>query len=291
MINRFLPFRPLPGLVRKFPMKPVCQVHRLLLVLMALLLLGATPVRADFDLHVQLAETDPGDGGTLAVEQQLFLKVDYRSDIPLVFQYSAYLHGEKLEADFYSGHPQLQSAGEHAALGWIGFSSPTSIDELRVEILNAKRQKIGEISKPFNFLWKNAAAVTGERPKAGWVSRLERYEDRQRTNAVDPFEQRRRAIEAFLFGLDFVSIPLYVLLQVYTLWLFRGRWRDLAAVPLVSLVPLVLASLVGFGMELRYWVILILRGTPFVLVYLIVVWLAYRRMLKIERDRDGAAGN
>ena len=270
-------------------MKPVCQAYRLLPALMALLLLAATPARGDFDLHVQLAETDPGVGGTLAVEQQLFLKVDYRSDIPLVFQYSAYLHGEKQEADFYSGYPQLQSAGQHAALGWIGFSSPTQIDELRIDIFDAKRQKIGEISKPFSFLWENAAAVTGKRHKAPWVSQLERYEERERLNTVDPFEKRRRALDAFLFGLDIVSIPLYGLLQFFTLWRFRGRWRDLAAVPLVSLVPLVLGSLIGFGMELRYWVVFIFRGTPFALLYLIIVWLTYRRMLRVERDR--AAGN
>jgi len=267
-------------------MKPVVPACRWLPVLMALLLLSAPAAWADFDLHVRLADTDPGDGGTLAVEQQLFVKVDYRSDIPLVFAYAAYSQGEKLEADFYTGYPQLQSAGEHEALGWIGFSSPTQIDELRVEILDANRQKIGEISKPFTFFWKNTAAVAAERPRAAWVSQLERYEERQRTVTVDPFEQRRRTLDGLLFGLDFVSIPLYLLLQGYTLWRFRGRWRDLALVPLISLVPLVLASLVGFGMELRYWVVFIMRGTPFALVYLIAVWLVYRRTRKLEMDRN-----
>ncbi|GAB6084635.1 hypothetical protein JCM30471_35490 [Desulfuromonas carbonis] len=272
-------------------MKRVPLASRWLPVLMALLLLSAPPAWADFDLHVNLAATDPGEGGTLAVEQQLYMKVDYRSDIPLVFAYSAYSQGEKLEADFYSGYPQLQSAGEHEALGWIGFSSPTQIDELRVEILDANRQKIGEIAKPFTFFWKQTAAATGERPKAAWVSQLERYEERQRTLTVDPFEQRRRNLDGLLFGLDFVSIPLYLLLQGYTLWRFRGRWRDLAAIPLVSLVPLVLASLVGFGMELRYWVVFIFRGTPFALAYLIAVWLGYRRMRKLGMGRNEGVAN
>ena len=272
-------------------MKLIFQAYRLLPVLLTLFFLSAPPVWANFDLHVQLAATDPGNGGALAVEQQLFLKVAYRSDIPLVFSYSAYLHGEKREADFYTGYPQLQGAGEHEALGWIGYSSPTQIDELRIEILDANRRKIGEISRPFKFFWKPTAAVTGERSKADWISSLERFEEHQRTIAVDPFDQRRRTLEALLFGLDFVSIPLYLLLQGYTLWRFRGRWRDLAIVPLISLVPLVLASLVGFGMELRYWVIFILRGTPFALAYLVAVWLGYRRMLKMERDRKGAVVN
>jgi len=266
-------------------MKIACQTCRVLPALMILFLLCVAPVWADFDLHVQLAETDPESGGSLAVDQQLFLKVTYRSDIPLVFRYSAYLHGEKLEAGFYSGHPELQSAGESQALGWIGFSTVTHIDELRVEILNGERQKIAEISRPFEFSWKQAAAIPGERQKADWVKKLERHEEWQRAQTFDPFEQRKKTLNEFLFYLNCASIPLYLLLQGYALWRFRGRWRDLATVPLVSLVPLVLASLVGFGMELRYWVVFIFRGTPFALAYLVALWLARRRNLKIEREQ------
>ncbi|WP_146032979.1 hypothetical protein [Geothermobacter hydrogeniphilus] len=258
-----------------------------LLLLIALVPFYVVPAQADFNLHVRLVTTDPQPGNSLAVDQQLFLKVAYQSDIPLAFRYAAYLHGEKLEAGFYSGHPELQRAGAGEALGWIGFSNVTHIDEVRVEILNAERQKIAEISKPFTFSWKAAAGVTGERVKPNWVKKLERHQDWVRERISDPFEQRKKSFDALLFYLNCASIPFYLLLQGYALWRFHGRWRDLATVPLVSLVPLVLASLVGFGMELSYWVVFIFRGTPFALVYLLAVWLARRRMLKIEREQAG----
>ncbi len=263
----------------------VRRINRLLLPPLMLVLLCAAPAGADFNLHVRIVETDPQAGGALEIDQQLFFRLAYQSDIPLVFRFSAYSRGQKLEYGFYTGYPELQSAGEGEALGWIGFTNVTHIDEVRVAILNARREKIGEIVKPFPFSWKEPGSVAGQRKKPGWVARLQRHQDWLRDRLSDPFAQRERTLRDWLFYLNVVSVPLYLLLQAYALYRFRGRWRDLATIPLVSLAPLVFASLVGFGMELRYWVVFIFRGTPFALLFMVVLWWFRRRSLRREKNR------
>jgi len=255
--------------------------------LLLLLQAGIVSARADFDLHVRLLDSDPRAGESLEIDQQLFFRLGYESDIPLVFTYAAYSHGQKLEYGFYTGYPELQNAGEGEALGWIGFTNVTHIDEVRVEILNGEREKIGELSLPFPFSWKKPEGTPTERKKPLWVEQLERHQNWLRGNLADPFASKQRLLRDWLFYLNVASVPLYLLLQAYMLHRYRGRWRDLASVPLVSLLPLVLASIVGFGMELRYWVVFIFRGTPFALSYLIFLWWFRYRSQKDAEDSQG----
>lgn len=261
---------------------------RTVVLLFLVLIANVLPAWADFNLHVKLVDSDPQPGESLEIDQQLFFRVAYESDVPLVFTYSAYLKGRKLEYGFYTGYPELQNAGKGEALGWIGFTNVTHIDEVRIHILNSEREQIGEIRQPFPFSWTKPVGVPTERKKPLWVEQLERHQNWLRGNLADPFDSRQRMLRDWLFYLNVVSVPLYLLLQGYMLHRYRGRWRDLASVPLVSLLPLVLASIVGFGMELRYWVVFIFRGTPFALSYLLFLWWFRYRSQKDAAEKQEA---
>ncbi|RME37425.1 MAG: hypothetical protein D6794_07020, partial [Deltaproteobacteria bacterium] len=182
-----------------------------------LLWIAAGPVCADFDLHVRLLDSDPKPGESLEVDQQLFFRVGYESDVPLVFTYSAYSRGRKLEYGFYTGYPELQKPGQSEALGWIGFTNVTHIDEVHIEILNAQREKIGELVVPFSFSWTAPASVSSDRKKPQWVEQLERHENWLRGNMVDPFATKQRMLRDWLFYLNVASVPIYLLLQAYML--------------------------------------------------------------------------
>lgn len=250
----------------------------LLLLTIVLVLLCTVQALAGIDQQVRITATDPVAGEQLAIDQQLFLRISYESEIPLRFQLSAYRKGEKLAFGFYSNKPELNPAGRDDALGWVGFSNVTVIDEIRVQIQDTDGKLVGEISQPLPFTWQTA---TGEAipDKAAWVTKMERHQAWQRENLFDPLEQKKKTLTEMLFYLNSAAVPLYLLFQIYALMKFRGRWRDLAIIPLVSLLPMVLAALSSFGMPLRYWVILLFRGVPFVLLYLLVVWYVRRRSL------------
>jgi len=252
-----------------------CKAPRILF-LTALALLCAVQAFADIGHQVRITATDPVVGEPLAVDQQLFLRVSYTSEVPLRLLFSAYRDGKKLEFGFYSSQPELQAAGQEEVVGWIGFSNVTHIDEVRVAILDAEQKQIAEISQPFNFSWE-ATGVEAGGEKADWVDKLQHHQEWRRGNTFDPTAQKKENVIDLLFFLNSATIPLYLFMQVYALRKFRGRWRELATIPLLSLLPLVLGSIIGFGMDLRYWVVLVFRGIPFALAYIILLWLARRK--------------
>jgi hypothetical protein len=65
--------------------------------------------------------------------------------------------------------------------------------------------------------------------------------------------------------------PAYVFLQVLMAMRYRGRWRVLALVPLIIMVPLAVHAALAFAAGSNAWPVLVLLASPLALLYLLVV--------------------
>ena len=221
---------------------------------------------------VDILATDPVTGAELAFEDRLYLRLGYQSAIPLRFEPRAFFQGEPRTFAAQINHPRLHPPGEGEALAWITFADPTHIDEIRINLLDAEWRPVGSLGIPIDLHWR-AAGPQEERQPAAWVEILSRAERRKMDYVYDPVPQQHGLLTDIMFLVTVVAAPIYLLLQVQMLRKYRGRWRELAAVPLITAVPLTLyALLVGFGFDPELWLAFLFRCTPFALLYLLLIW-------------------
>lgn len=224
---------------------------------------------------------DPGPGETLAFYDKLYLQITYDSQIALRFQAVPLRKGVELEFGAMESSPSLYPAGQRDALVWVSFSNPTRIDGIEISILDSEWQEVDQLGIDFDVSWN---APMGEQPRkpAEWVGKLIRKERLKQELVFDPTPQKEETIFDLFFLASAMTIPFYLFLQIQFIRKFRGRWRELSAVPIISIAPMIVLSLFGLGLEFRLWVIFIFRGIPLALIYLIALWVAKR----FSEDRD-----
>jgi hypothetical protein len=72
-----------------------------------------------------------------------------------------------------------------------------------------------------------------------------------------------------IINAGFISAAAYIPLQVYTLIKWEGRWRWLALVPLVVILPVIAWTMVGFAQEKNLWPLLLIFASPLASLYLV----------------------
>ncbi|PLY01079.1 MAG: hypothetical protein C0623_05910 [Desulfuromonas sp.] len=248
-----------------------CLLHIVLAII--LLMAVAAPLLASPQLSARIVEFDPKPGASLAFYDKLFLRISYESDIPLRFQAIPMRDGQPLEYGAMGNKPFLQESGKDEALAWVSFSNATHIDEVGVNVLDTEWSKIDHLSVKIDVIW-NLPKREERRPVPDWVSRLEKKEEYQLQFVFDPVPDRKETIYDAFFYLSVFSIPFYAFLQIQFLRRWRKRWRELAFIPILSIIPMLIMSVFGLGMEFRLWVIFMFRGMPLALFYLLVLWFA-----------------
>ncbi|MDT8441594.1 MAG: hypothetical protein RQ723_08025 [Desulfuromonadales bacterium] len=224
--------------------------------------------------QVEVLAIHPPAGTPLAFAERAYLRLGYHSSGPLRFQLRALRSGELHEIGFSASRPTLHVSGDEEALAWLAFDNVSHIDELRIDILDVQWQRLATLSVPTDLVWLEAAVRQATpRPPAAWVTELERIERRKKDYFFDPAPRRHGTLSDAMFLITVAAAPLYILLQVQMLRLYRRRWRELAMVPLLAAVPLVpFALIVGFDYDIELWLAFLFRATPYALLYLLTLW-------------------
>ncbi len=170
-------------------------------------------------------------------------------------------------------------------MAWISFSTTTHVDEVRIIVLDAEWNKVSQFGVTLNAVW-TSEPVDEPREPAEWVKKLIRTNRLRQEFAFDPNPQRKQVVYDSFFYVSVMTIPFYLLLQIQFLRLWRGRWRDLAAIPIISITPMVFLATLGLGIDLRLWIIFIFRGMPLALVYLCALWFVRRLSLRKQPGTD-----
>lgn len=250
----------------------ITQSRNLLsLVLLGLLL--SLPVPAFSAFSASIAEMDPGAGIELDAYDKLYLHIHYESDQQVRFKVVPLRKGFEVDYGVMSSSTMLWPEGQQEALAWLSFSTTTHIDEVRIIVLDADWSKLDQFSSKVEMFW-NSTPVEQQREPAEWAQKLIRKNRLRQEFAFDPNPQKKEIVYDSYFYASVILIPVYLLLQVQFLRRWRGRWRELAAVPIISVTPLVFMALLGLGIEMRLWIIFIFRGMPLALFYLMALWFA-----------------
>ena len=244
--------------------------HLTRLSLCLLRLLGASSgAQADgADPEVRVTAADPPRGGRFAARDTVYLKLTYRSAVPLRFRAEGYLGEAKVvRGAMYNPAPPYP-AGEHDALAWIAFREPARIDELRITVSGADWKPLRTLSYPIAAEWVSGGSP---RARAAWAAQLSDAQQAMATAAMAAHSGQDEPDGLFSFLITFaaVSIPGYLLLQIYMLVRYSGGWRIAAGVPLLVMVPIGLYTLAALVMGSNLWPLMLLFLSPPAFLYLI----------------------
>lgn len=103
------------------------------------------------------------------------------------------------------------------------------------------------------------------------------------TSMPEPLEEEDSLWTKVLIDFMSISVPGYLVLQIFTLMRYRERWRKLAMLPLALMVPLIAYTLFALFASSNLWPLLLLFLTPFAFVYLIALMLI--RYVAERRDQ------
>lgn len=226
-------------------------------------------------VQLDISAEDPAQPADLGSNEMLYLLVKYDSDVPLRFQVTALLNGHPLEVGATRNPPVLHAPGRGEALVWIGYKNPTHIDAVRVAAIGEEWQKLATQDKSVTMTWYAGAATTPRQP-AAWVDSLLKTERRESDFVYDPEPEKYGLLYDLLFFLTVASIPFYLAMQLYMLWRYKYRWRELAVIPLFPYLILAFYAIAGLNIDRSLQVTFLFRYTPFALLYLICLWLAKR---------------
>ena len=222
--------------------------------------------------QVAILALDPVPPAVLAENDRLHLQIHYQSQSPLRLQATALRQGKELEVGLKSNPGYLHTSGEGEALAWLSFSNPTHIDEVQIRVMDIEWQEIDRISTAVEVNWRGHLDGQAKEP-ADWVKTLTKQERRKLDFVYDPIPNKQESLFDLIFLITVGTTPVYILLQIYMLRKYRGRWRELAAIPMIATVPMLIYALIGLGITTQQWIAIVFRCAPFALAYLVALWL------------------
>ena len=246
------------------------------IIILFLCLFSASSLAQPADkVLVTLDSLDPAVASVLGNEDSLYVKVRYESEVPLRFQAIGMHSGLPLEVGAIKNPAALHAPGNGEALVWVSYTNPTRVDAVGVIVMDEKWQKLYTLTKAAELKWQGFSADQPRTP-AKWVDTLLRAEQRKIDYFYDPSPNKYGMLYDVVFFLTMISIPAYILLQLYMLWRYEYRWRELAMIPIFPYLILAFYMLVGLEIDESLKVTFLFRYTSLAFLYLFVLLLAKR---------------
>lgn len=227
------------------------------------------------DVEVEILSIDPGVETGLGNDDKLFLKVRYKSDLPLRFQALAMREGSALEVGAISNPGALYAPGEGEALAWVVYTNPTHIDSVKVLVLNQQWEEVASVVTEADVTWQGSVSVQPREP-AEWVKPLIREARRKVDFVYDPAPRKNGFLFDLFFFFNVASLPLYVLLQLHMLYRYQYRWRELAMIPIFPYLIVGFYVIVDIGIDRALIIAFLFRYTFAAFLWLAALWLAKR---------------
>jgi len=141
---------------------------------------------AQADVRARVVATDPPAEATLGRDQAFYVRIQFDADEPVGFWTRAYSRGRQLGG--WKSNASAKWSGSGHALGWISFSQPVEVDEIRVVAGGGKPYREREVATyPVKLRWGEGPAADVTAP---WVAEL-----KQATSAAWEAERRAEAAE------------------------------------------------------------------------------------------------
>ena len=248
-----------------------------LLVILVVFCLGPCTVLADEGEipKVEIVAIDPDVKTQLGSDEKLYAKIAYESKVPLRFQAIAMRDAMPLQFGAITNPGALYAPGQGEALAWIFYTNLTHVDSVRVIVRDQKWRELTHVDASADVTWLDKAADTKREP-AEWVDDLVRADRRKTDFVYDPSPRRFGLLFDIFFALNVFALPAYILLQLHMLYRYRGRWRELAMIPIVPYLIVAFYVITDLGIDRALIITFTFRYTFAALLWLIVLWIAKR---------------
>ncbi len=225
------------------------------------LLLTLLPVylSGDASSTVEVLERHPAADEVLGVGQPLYLRLVYRSDVPLRFQLRS--TGDAGLSALMNPAP-LYPAGTGEALVWLAHRKPVYLDSATLLLFDENWQELQTIEVPLRARW-GIDGTSGAEP--GWVTQLRQEQQEQVRVAASV----RDSGGDWLVTLMALSLPGYLILQVMVWRRWRGTWRRAGLLPIWVAVPLLAYTVALLIAGSNLWPVILLLIMPILFLYLV----------------------
>jgi hypothetical protein len=236
---------------------------------------------------LEVLETDPASPAALHGTDQVYVHFRYSSDMPISIWVTPYFHGKRAAA-MTSGSPPYP-AGDGEGFGWFAFHDAGQVDSIHLQVApeGSGYPNEGEPT-PVDFTWDGTPGAW--HTPAAWVEPFRQKEAAREKQAYQAYMNQPLGASGHLalavFGVLLLGAVIVLFVwPIRSLILWRGKWRVLAALPLVAvgLKTLKVAADVSADRtshNLLPFEYLILAA--FIAPYMIVVWLLHRAALRRE---------
>lgn len=216
--------------------------------------------------ELEVVAMDPS-GGRLPPGEALYLRVQYRSEVPVRVTARGLRDGNDVPG--MTNASGLYRAGEGEVLAWIAYGEFAAVDAVRVSMFDGERRALAVETVPVRVEWDSAASP---RTEPAWVAAT-RVAQADRVVPQPPPSASEMA-GTLLFGLAMQAAVLgYLLLQALLPLLWRGGWRRAALVPLLATVPAVVVSVFALLSGSNLWPLWFLLASPLGFTYLLALCL------------------
>jgi hypothetical protein len=242
-----------------------------LLILLALLPLPAAAATPE----VRVTGSHPGLTGELPRNGALYVRLSYRTDVPLRMQAKGFFKGVEVRDEVRWNPSPAYPAGAAEAMVWIAYAASTRLDELRIEVSDERWEPLVVAKLPVSVSWSAASGATKRAPE--WVSRLNGAQQNS-AGANMTVNGGVDILGMLIAGFVVLAVPGYFVLQIALGLLYSGRWRLAALAPLLVMVPATAHAAVALAAQSNLWPIVVILTAPFAFLYLagllIARWIA-----------------
>ncbi len=256
-------------------------LHRLFVPLLVLAALsGFLPAQTPPVVKITAISPEPAD--RLKAGQSLSIRIAYESDQPLRFRARGYFQGTLHEREGFNPSPAYP-AGKGEAIAWLFAQAGARIDEVRVQVSDAKWTKIAEVLASVQAEWHAGLPAA---PDAPWVKELNdataRHYEQNRRDAPPPGvrENIMTGLSMVLVPLAFFSVPSYPVLQLIALIMLRGPMRLLSALPLSFMLPIYAYCLYALSQDSNLWPLFAIFASPAAFIITLVIFIIGLRRQK-----------
>ena len=203
----------------------------------ALLVLALLPHFAAAELRVRVAETDPPSPAELGRDELLSLRLEYAGADNTSLWARPYFAGKPVLRA--KTNPSRRHSGDGMALAWFSLDQADRVDEVRIRAGGGSPYREVDVAT-FPIDVRGTGVAGSGRERAVWVVELLRANDvalrAERATAAAQGTPSGDYLLMLGFGLAVVLLAAGgVILPAWAAWKWRGVWRILALLPLVSM--------------------------------------------------------
>jgi hypothetical protein len=178
---------------------------------LALLLPCAAAAQSTRAPTLELIDSDPGQEAVLSSGEPLYLRIRYRSDIPIHILVSGVYRCDVVGGFLHDGE-ELFPAGKREAVVWLAHRSGARIDHVQVRIWNANKARVAQAAFPIRAEWTDTNGTGEAAPgtRKSWVAGLTPAQRERMTAKLNAADETGGSDP---FDLIFLCVPGYFVLQ------------------------------------------------------------------------------